>query len=156
MSKCCYTLTVWLGILKYWVIPNSISEIMFCQLTRKYHSSVWQGMWFLFQSEMETNISSRYRIVTIWFQSLTFFRKVCESILRTRCCQIVKGAWIRSEGGKLLLDSLKITVAHTFILLSPRFHPSLTAPAVHAGVWGHSWGESLQVVLSKSWIKLSS
>ena len=45
LSKCWYTLTVWLGILAH--SKSRFCRCVLCWLTGKYHCSVWQGAQFL-------------------------------------------------------------------------------------------------------------
>ena len=73
LSKCLYTLTVWLGILAH---SNPISGIMLSvdwleNITISLARSVISG-----QSDMETN-SSRYGFIRIQFE-IVFFSQVCE------------------------------------------------------------------------------
>lgn len=67
LIKCCCTLTVWLGVLDH--SKSHFWDRVLCQLPRTYHGSGFQGMWFLFQSDTETNSSSRYVFGTIWGQN---------------------------------------------------------------------------------------
>ena len=65
-NKCCYMPTVWLDTLGH---SKSISwDYVFSQLTKKYQWSAWQCTWFMFQSNTESNSSSRYGFITIQLQ----------------------------------------------------------------------------------------